>query len=48
MLTNQADTQKAMELLNWRPRVGLDEGVRQTVQWYLDNIDWAKDLDVGL
>jgi UDP-glucuronate 4-epimerase len=48
MLTNHADTQKAMELLNWRPRVGLDEGVRQTVQWYLDNIDWAKDLDVGL
>ena len=48
MLTNHADTQKAMELLNWTPRVGLDEGVRQTVQWYLDNIDWAKDLDVGL
>ena len=48
MLTNHADTQKAMELLNWRPDVGLEEGVRRTVQWYLDHHAWAKDLDVGL
>ena len=48
MLTNHADTQKAMELLNWRPEIGLEEGVRRTVQWYLDHYSWAKDLDVGL
>jgi len=48
MLTNNADTSKAMKLLNWRPEVGLEEGVRQTVQWYLDHHVWAKDLDVGL
>lgn len=48
MLTNHADTQKAMELLNWRPEIGLEDGVRRTVQWYLDHYSWAKDLDVGL
>ncbi|MFN2143847.1 MAG: NAD-dependent epimerase/dehydratase family protein [Anaerolineales bacterium] len=48
MLTNHADTQKARHLLEWVPEVGLEEGVANTVQWYLDNIDWAKDLDVGL
>jgi len=48
MLTNHADTQKAVELLNWQPEVSLEEGVRRTVQWYLDHYSWAKDLDVGL
>jgi nucleoside-diphosphate-sugar epimerase len=48
MLTNHADTKKAKELLDWHPEVGLEEGVTKTVQWYLDHLDWAKDLDVGL
>jgi len=48
MLTNHADTQKAMELLNWVPEIGLEEGIRRTVQWYVDHLDWAKDLDIGL
>jgi nucleoside-diphosphate-sugar epimerase len=48
MLTNHADTTKATELLGWRPEIGLEEGVRRTVDWYLENYAWAKDLDVGL
>ena len=48
MRANQADTQKAEELLNWLPEISLHEGVSRTVQWYLDNQEWAKDLDVGL
>lgn len=31
------DTSKAKRLLNWQPKVGLDEGIRRTVQWYLEN-----------
>jgi nucleoside-diphosphate-sugar epimerase len=46
--SNHADTQKALELLGWQPRVSLRQGVSEMVQWYLDNLDWAKDLDVGL
>ena len=48
MLSNQADTSKAMELLDWQPQVSLRQGVSEMVQWYLDQRDWAKDLDVGL
>ncbi|MBN2044944.1 MAG: GDP-mannose 4,6-dehydratase [Anaerolineales bacterium] len=48
MLTNHADTQKAKRLLGWEPEVGLEEGAAKVVQWYLDQHEWAKDLDVGL
>lgn len=30
--------------LGWRPSVTLDEGLEQTVQWYLDNEDWWRAL----
>lgn len=48
MRSNQADTEKARELLDWVPRVGLHEGVTKMVDWYLENVDWAKDIDTGL
>lgn len=48
MMSNQADTHKAMELLGWQPQVELEEGVRRTVAWYLENQEWAGELDVGL
>jgi nucleoside-diphosphate-sugar epimerase len=48
MMSNQADTHKAMELLGWQPQVGLEEGVQRTVAWYLENHEWARELDVGL
>jgi dTDP-glucose 4,6-dehydratase len=30
--------------LKWRPSVTLEEGLRKTVQWYLDNEDWWRAL----
>lgn len=48
MLTSQADTTKARELLGWEPQVDLNEGVREMVNWYLENVGWAKDIDLGL
>ena len=30
--------------LGWRPSVTLEEGLRRTVQWYLDNEDWWRAL----
>lgn len=28
------DSSKAIKLLNWKPRYGFEEGLRQTVEWY--------------
>ena len=30
--------------LGWRPSVTLDQGLRQTVEWYLQNRDWWRPL----
>lgn len=32
----QADNSKAVKLLGWRPRVGLDEGLRHYLDWFLE------------
>jgi dTDP-glucose 4,6-dehydratase len=34
------DATKIREELGWQPSVTLDEGLRRTVRWYLDNRDW--------
>ena len=39
-----ADIKKADSLLGWKPEIGLDEGLRRTVDWYLDNRSWLKDI----
>jgi UDP-glucuronate 4-epimerase len=39
-----ADISKAEELLGWKPSVALDTGLKNTVDWYLQNKEWVKDL----
>jgi dTDP-glucose 4,6-dehydratase len=34
------DATKIRDDLGWQPSVTLDEGLRRTVRWYLDNRDW--------
>jgi dTDP-glucose 4,6-dehydratase len=34
------DATKIRDELGWTPSVTLDEGLRRTVRWYLDNRDW--------
>jgi len=29
-----ADNSKAKELLDWKPKVSLDEGLRRTIEWF--------------
>ncbi len=36
-----ANIDKAGRLLGWKPKIGLEEGVRRTVRWYLDNKAWV-------
>jgi nucleoside-diphosphate-sugar epimerase len=44
MLANQADVSKARRLLGWEPQVGLDEGMRRLVDWYLAERSWASQV----
>jgi nucleoside-diphosphate-sugar epimerase len=42
-----ADVSKADRLLGWRPQVGIDEGLRRSVDWYFANRDFARSLELG-
>lgn len=44
VLATWANISKARSLLGWHPEVDFEEGVRRTVEWYLRNREWAKDL----
>jgi len=46
MKANLADVSKAGKLLGWEPAVGLEEGIKRTIDWYDANRDWAKDLKI--
>ena len=39
-----ADITKARDLLGWKPKVTLKEGLRRAVDWYLENRNWAKQI----
>lgn len=41
-----ANVTKAANILDWEPSVGIEEGVQNTVRWYLDNRTWVKDVMV--
>jgi nucleoside-diphosphate-sugar epimerase len=44
MFTNWADVGKARSLLGWEPRVGLREGVRKLIDWYVAERSWAGEI----
>ena len=39
-----ADIGRARNLLGWTPEVGIEEGIRRAVAWYMENREWAKHL----
>ncbi|HPH97511.1 MAG TPA: GDP-mannose 4,6-dehydratase [Anaerolineaceae bacterium] len=43
-LGNLADVSKARAGLGWEPRVGLEDGVTNLVNWYLSERSWARDI----
>ena len=38
---------EARRLLDWEPRIGLEEGIARVVDWYLANRSWAREIVVG-
>lgn len=42
-----ADVTAAKRLLGWEPSVSLEEGLRRAVDWYRENRDWARSIELG-
>lgn len=41
------DATKIKEELSWQPSVKFEEGIRQTIDWYLHNSDWVTSVRDG-
>ncbi len=39
-----ADISKAKKMLNWEPTIDVNEGIKKSVEWYLENKSWVKDI----
>lgn len=39
-----ADIEKSKERLNWHPKTTIEEGIKKTVQWYLENKEFVNSL----
>lgn len=46
LMKTWADISKAKKLLGWEPQVSFDEGFKKSVQWYVDNRNWLKEINV--
>ena len=44
MRANQADVSKAKSLLGWEPQVTLKEGMKNLVDWYMQEREWASQI----
>ena len=41
------DARKLEKELGWKPAETFDSGIRKTVQWYLDHLDWVAQVQSG-
>ncbi len=41
------DANKIQRKLNWVPQESFETGIRKTVQWYLQNLDWCRRVQDG-
>ena len=42
--TTTEDINKSKKLLDWSPQISFEEGIENTVEWYLNNKDWWIEL----
>ena len=41
------DAEKLGRELGWKPSLQFEEGISKTIDWYLNNQDWLKDIVDG-
>jgi dTDP-glucose 4,6-dehydratase len=41
------DDRKIAGELGWKPAMSFEEGIRDTIQWYLDNDEWVRSVTSG-
>ncbi len=41
------DASKAVSKLNWKPLIDFEQGIKKTIQWYIDNKDWRQEIKSG-
>ncbi len=41
------DTSKVRAELGWQPNMDFAAGIKQTVDWYLDHLDWISRVTSG-
>jgi nucleoside-diphosphate-sugar epimerase len=46
MKSTWANISKAKDLLDWQPQIGLEEGIKRTVQWMKENWDWVQNINI--
>jgi len=44
VMAHISSMEKSKKLLNWEPKISFDEGLKKTIDWYLTNEDWWKNL----
>ena len=44
--TTWANVSKAARLLDWHPEIGIEEGLRRSVDWYRENREMARSLEL--
>ena len=41
------DARKIEREIGWKPLETFESGIRKTIQWYLDNQEWVKEVTSG-
>ena len=41
------DNSKIKDKLGWKPKITFEKGMKETIQWYLDNQEWINDIVSG-
>jgi dTDP-glucose 4,6-dehydratase len=41
------DASKITKELGWKPSVTFEQGLQKTIDWYLDNPEWLKNVTSG-
>lgn len=41
------DCTKIKNEMGWKPTNSFDEGIKKTIQWYLENLEWVRNIQSG-